>query len=148
MQSPRMSTRLWMVAVALLAGFLGVGQTCRKIQIYRERVRQLMEDQNRYIRTAVVAEEGSIPERSRSNEFQRIEASDEVRQLAVRDPELSRAIQRTLRSHILFEAEANLLRDRARWCAAVRLMYERAIWRPWEPSPAEPAFPEPAPSEP
>ena len=143
-----MSTRRWMLAVALMAGFLGVGQTCRKVQLYRERVRQLMEDEDRYLRTAAVAEESSIQLRSRSDEFQGIEASDEVRQLADRDPGLFRAIQRTVRSHIGFEAEANLLRDRARFCAAVRLMYEHAVWRPWEASPVEPLFPEPAPSEP
>ena len=130
MQSPRMSTRRWIVAVALLAGFLGVGQTCRKIQIYRERVRQLTEDEDRYLRTAAVAEGASILDPSRSKEFQRIEASDEVSQLAVRDPGQFRAIRRTLRSHILFVAEANLLRDRARWCAAMRLMYERADLAP------------------
>ena len=148
MQSPRMSTRRWMVAVALLAGFLAIAQTCRKVQMYRERVRQLMEDEDRYLRTAAVAEERSIQLRSRSDEFQRIEVSSEVKQLADTDPGLFRAIQKTLRSRIQFEAEANLLRDRARWCVAVRLMYEHAVWRPWEPTPVEPLLPEPAASEP
>jgi hypothetical protein len=148
MRLARMTTRRWMVAVAVLAALLGADQMRRKIQFCRERVSHLREEEDTYLRVAATADEAAIDTRSRLDEFQTLEASEEGRDLASRTPDLFQAMRRSSRSTIRFAEDAKRCRDRARWCGGVRAMYERAIWRPWEPSPTEPPFAESIPSEP
>lgn len=122
-----------MVAVAVVAVLLGVDQMRRKVRICRERVQSLKEYEDSYQRRAAAEEEYAVKTRERLEEFDKLEASEEGRELAVSNPDLFQNLKRSSRQSIRSEEEARRCREGARRCRAKREMYERAMMRPWEP---------------
>ena len=131
-----------MVAVAVVAVLLGVDQMRRKVRFCRDRASSLKELEDTYQRLAAASEEYAVKTRYRLEKFDKLEASEEGRELAARNPDLFHNLKRSSRQSIRSEEEARECRDKARRFRTKREMYERAMLRPWEPIPTEPNPPE------
>jgi hypothetical protein len=138
----RFTVRRMMIAVAVVAVLLGVDQIRRKFQFCRARASLLREQEARYLAVATHAEEAAVESKGRLEKFQKLEASEEGRELAARNPDLFQAMRKTSHATIQFANEARRARDIARRLRANSEMYERAMIRPWESLPVELDSPE------
>ena len=93
MPRPRMRfpIRRMMAAVALVAVLLGGDQMRRKVQTCREIAHLPKEQEVTYQRLATVREEDAVKAQYRIEEFDKLEASEEGRELAARNPDLFQA---------------------------------------------------------
>jgi hypothetical protein len=133
----RFTIRRMMAAVALVAVLLGGDQMRRKVETCGEIARLLKEQEATYQRLAAVCEEDEVKAQYRIEEFDKLEASEEGRELAARNPDLFQALKRSSRASVRYAEEGRECREKARRFRAKREMYERAMLRPWEPIPTE-----------
>jgi hypothetical protein len=126
-----------MASGAVVAVLLGGDQMRRKVQLCREKARLLNEQEATYQRLATVCEEDAVEAQYRMEEFDKLEASEEGRKLAARNPDLFRALKKSSRASVRYAEEGKECREKARRFRAKREMYERAMLRPWEPIPTD-----------
>jgi hypothetical protein len=113
MRLPRMATRRWMVAVAMIALLIAGSLMAPRVAFCRRRLAEAVTGEESFRRGRIYTEATS-------------------RQLALAgDAELSRRYHALSLRYLVME----------NWARDVRLLYEQAMWHPWLSVPSEPSMP-------
>jgi hypothetical protein len=131
-----------MGTVAIVALVLACYRARNRMVFCQERAKFLSEEEERYLRVALIADHAGRETKAESDPFKELAESVEGKELARSDPRLFQDIAQGAKRPSGWCEHARICRMKALWCRSAGQLFERASKRPWQEIPAEPPFPE------